>query len=297
MNQQQNHNRYIGTAGEPGKGPSLIIIAGMHGNEPAGIHATKFLFDFITNNKLQVNGFIAALKGNLSALEKGVRFIDQDLNRLWTVDHLNNSNDTNIREIRELRELKTELDKIITSSSLLLDLHTFSAQSGIFSMPSDNDLSRNSAAALGVPFVNRLSQVLPNTAVNFFAEKGISTLAFEAGNHQNQESVDNMISALFIVCASTGILNPEDIPGINTHKKHLHGTANGLPQKMELVYRYKLDDPQDFKMNPGFTNFQKITKGEKLAIHQGDPVKAPMDGYILMPLYQKIGSDGFFIVQ
>jgi succinylglutamate desuccinylase len=49
-------------------------------------------------------------------------------------------------------------------------------------------------------------------------------------------------------------------------------------------------------MLPGFKNFQKIQKAEKLATNVNGSIVSDLDGYILMPLYQHIGEDGFFIV-
>jgi succinylglutamate desuccinylase len=50
-------------------------------------------------------------------------------------------------------------------------------------------------------------------------------------------------------------------------------------------------------MLPGFNNFDKIVKGQPLAKDKNGPIYASIDGYILMPLYQKQGEDGFFIIQ
>ena len=50
-------------------------------------------------------------------------------------------------------------------------------------------------------------------------------------------------------------------------------------------------------MNPGFANFQKIKKGQKLAKSGNIDVKAIESGKILMPLYQAQGEDGFLIIR
>jgi len=64
-----------------------------------------------------------------------------------------------------------------------------------------------------------------------------------------------------------------------------------------LKLRYKIDEEEDFVMEPGFTNFQRIFKGQVLAKNNKGDVLSPVDGNIFMPLYQKQGNDGFFIVQ
>jgi hypothetical protein len=50
-----------------------------------------------------------------------------------------------------------------------------------------------------------------------------------------------------------------------------------------------------FAMNPGFENFQPVRRGQILARNNKGEIRAPENGLILMPLYQKLGEDGFFI--
>ena len=50
-------------------------------------------------------------------------------------------------------------------------------------------------------------------------------------------------------------------------------------------------------MKPGYRNFQRITKGEELAMDKKGPIYAPKEGMIIMPLYQNSGNDGFFLVE
>ena len=47
-------------------------------------------------------------------------------------------------------------------------------------------------------------------------------------------------------------------------------------------------------MQPGYTNFQLIKKGELLAKSNGEQVFAKYSSRIFMPLYQSQGNDGFF---
>ena len=50
-------------------------------------------------------------------------------------------------------------------------------------------------------------------------------------------------------------------------------------------------------MNLGFLNFQRIKKGQKLALSNSKDVIAYKNGRILMPQYQKQGDDGFFTIR
>ena len=65
----------------------------------------------------------------------------------------------------------------------------------------------------------------------------------------------------------------------------------------ELLYVHPIAADDDFVMHPGFKNFQPIAKGELLASDKNGEIKAKQDGRILMPLYQKQGEDGFFLIQ
>ena len=50
-------------------------------------------------------------------------------------------------------------------------------------------------------------------------------------------------------------------------------------------------------MKEGFKNFDRIEKGQLLATDRHGNILSPTDGLILMPLYQKQGENGFFIVR
>jgi len=61
-------------------GPMLIVLGGIHGNEPAGLLALEPLIDGLA---LAAGDFVA-LSGNRAALAAGVRYIERDLNRGWS---------------------------------------------------------------------------------------------------------------------------------------------------------------------------------------------------------------------
>jgi len=50
-------------------------------------------------------------------------------------------------------------------------------------------------------------------------------------------------------------------------------------------------------MYPDYKNFQKVSKGEVIAKDKNGEIVAPVDALILMPLYQKQGDDGFFLIK
>ena len=50
-------------------------------------------------------------------------------------------------------------------------------------------------------------------------------------------------------------------------------------------------------MEPGFRNFDPVRRAQILATDRDGEITAPESGLIMMPLYQKQGNDGFFIVR
>ena len=65
------------------EGPLLVLFAGIHGNEPAGIRAIDGLAEELMARSEEFLGTLYVITGNQRALELGVRYIDTDLNRLW----------------------------------------------------------------------------------------------------------------------------------------------------------------------------------------------------------------------
>src|SRR6185295_11422853 len=69
-------------------GPTLIIVGGMHGNEPAGVEAARVVLERVRRAGCEVRGELVALRGNVRALLARRRYLSRDLNRLWTPDRV-----------------------------------------------------------------------------------------------------------------------------------------------------------------------------------------------------------------
>ena len=78
--------RVFGSAGSDTSGPLMIVVAGIHGNEKAGVIASRRMLARIDREGISVHGRVVMIAGNLVALERHERFIDRDLNRMWRRD-------------------------------------------------------------------------------------------------------------------------------------------------------------------------------------------------------------------
>ena len=277
----------------------MIIVGGMHGNEINGVEAIKLVLPDLKKVFDENAGEIWFLKGNEPALKAGERFIEKDLNRLWLDEYIHDT-DTSIADFQSLRVLHDLIVNDIChgqfDNCFFLDLHTFSALSGIFAIPAGNKKSLEFARSFGVPFIEHLSDSLPGTALSYFGQKGMTSVVFEGGTHNSIEATRNLSAGIWHALAQGGFIS-EELPEVKQSRQLLIDISEELPHHLELTYRHKLDQYQNFKMNPGYYNFKPINKTESLAVQNQKVVESPSSGFILMPLYQKKGSDGFFIVK
>jgi succinylglutamate desuccinylase len=64
-------------------GPVVVIFSGIHGNELAGLHASRRLAETLSKDTGRLKGSVYMVSGNLKAIRQGVRYLDRDLNRIW----------------------------------------------------------------------------------------------------------------------------------------------------------------------------------------------------------------------
>lgn len=296
--------RVIGEVGN-GKGKLLIAIGGMHGNELAGIAACERVFDILENHPASdIRGKFIAFRGNCAALEVKKRFVDKDLNRIWTKEDITHAKTEKASELSAEHKELLELHQIINdeiakgySEVVIIDLHTTSANGGVFIACTDDEIHKKIVRRLHVPVILNLAEDLEGTAMQYFWDAGHVAFAFEGGNHYNPESVNNMESALWLCLEFMGIVSRRKFNNIDFHDRRLIRSTEDLPHFCMLIHHHPIQEHDEFEMNSGYVNFQHIAKGEILAKDKNGNILSPDDGRILMPLYQKQGTDGFFIVQ
>jgi len=295
--------RVLATLGRRDRGPTLIVVGAIHGNEPAGWRACRRVADALRDRDDRVAGRVVFLTGNRAALAAGCRFVDRDLNRAWTrplIDRIRAEGPGVDVEDVEQADLLRVLDDLVETSSgetFLLDLHTTSAGGGPFSTVADSLPAREIALKVPVPLVLGLEEMVDGTLHDWISELGVITMAFESGQHDEEAAVDRAEAAVWIVLEATGLVAAEDLPELAPARRLLAKDGAGLPPALEMRYRHPVDPADAFVMAPGWENYQPIRRGEALGADREGPVLAPERGRMLMPLYQAQGEDGFFIVR
>tara|TARA_R100001460_G_scaffold108366_1_gene159246 strand:+ start:1463 stop:2431 length:969 start_codon:yes stop_codon:yes gene_type:complete len=299
--------RIIGKIEGKKPGPTIIALAGVHGNEPTSIKAVEHVLEKVTGLEDKFNGTFIGIRGNLEALSKGERFIDEDMNRIWFTSILDKVRRTPFGEIltAERRETKAVLeiiDPIILNENknetvIFADLHTFSAETGLFAISSREKKNVDLLSKLNVPLIFGIEKALHGTALKYIQSTGNIGFAFEAGMHFSESAEFNATAGIYALLNASGCLDLSHIPDYEPYHDFLAQQTAGLPKKVEFIYKHIIEEDDEFVMRPGFKNFDKIKKGDWLANDKLGRIEAQAEGYILMPLYQEQGDDGFFIVK
>ena len=280
-------------------GPTLIFIGGVHGNEPSGVFALHEVLDSLKVKKEILSGNIYALCGNITALQKGIRYQKKDLNRIWNLEHIeetySSKDSLEHSEMKEASELFERIDTILKEESgpfYFIDLHTTSSPTEPFITVNDNLLNRKFTQQYPVPLLLGIEEYLEGTFLNYINDLGYVAFGFESGQHDALVAIENHIAFVYLSLVFAGCLLKSEIT-FEKHYKLLSETTNGLAPCYEIVYHYKIRQNEQFEMLPGFKNFEPIPKGLPIAISDDHSVEAPLKGNIFMPLYQKKGNDGF----
>lgn len=296
--------RVLGSYSTGRPGPNVVVTAGIHGNEPAGVEALRRVFALLSERRLPLRGTLIGLTGNLAALRQRRRFVARDLNRGWTqarVDALlardAAQDDSEDREQRELLGIFRGVFAEAREPVVFLDVHSTSAGGAPFCAIADTLRNRHIAFALPVPVILGLEELLTGTMLSFLDGLGHVSAVFEGGQNEDPVTVDNDVAAIWIALEAAGALDPADVPDRAAHLEQLRSRTRDIPHVVEVCYRHAIRSEDAFVMRPGYVNFQPIARGEPLATDCAGPVLSRHRALILMPLYQSQGDDGYFVVR
>ncbi len=291
--------RVVGRVTAPEPGPTLFVVGGLHGNEPAGLLGLERVFGRLGEIGL-ARGELVGLAGNLEALAVGRRFIDEDLNRIWLEPRLAALRDGEPVSVEErgLRDLDRELRETLARARgevYALDLHTISGPGPAFVVIDDTLLNRRFANRFPVPLVLGLDEELTGTMAHHLTAQGVIPVGFEAGQHEEAEAADRAEAAIWIALEAAGIL-ADGHAEFAAARRRLEAESRGLPIVVEVRYRHAIAPEDGFRSVQGLISFQPVRKGDPLASDRAGEVRAPLGAMVLMPLYQDQGEEGFFLV-
>jgi len=286
-------------------GPTVVVAAGIHGNEPAGLQAVVRVVSRLERDRPGIRGSLVALAGNRAALRERTRFIDDDLNRRWTPERVaalrgGPGRNAPAAEDREQIELLGALQEAVAGATgpvYFLDLHTSSAEGPPFLTVGDTMYNLRFAANFPLPRILGLEEQVDGSLLEYLNDLGCVTLGVEAGHHDAGTSVDRIEAVLWLALLHAGLLPAGALPDAEGSRRLLAEAGRGLPRLLEVRRRHAISPEDGFRMEPGYGNFHPVAKGQLLARDEHGLVLAPESGRLLLPLYQGKGSDGFFIAR
>ncbi len=284
------------------------MVGGLHGNEPAGVRALERVVRKVRDRRDRLRGDFVALAGNIEALRQGRRFLSYDLNRVWTPSRIealrasvgNGSAGGGAREDRaalRLLHVMEEVSRRRRGDAFLLDIHTTSSGGASFTTASELARHRRFAMEIPAPLVLKLDEHLEGTLTSYLDLQGYTAAVFECGQHEEAQASVRAEDAIWLAVRAGGLLGRADVPEAERGYRRLEAAYRKLPHVLEMRYRHAVSARDRYRTRPGFYNFQVVREGQVIGDDRSGEVVAPEDGRLLMPLYQELGEDGFFIVR
>jgi succinylglutamate desuccinylase len=250
----------------------LIVIGGVHGNEPAGIRAIERLSTLIENDDWKVDCSIYGLIGNPRAVEKNVRFVDENLNRAFGRSIQGSYEHTRAQEIGMwLAHLAQRHPR-----AHLLDLHSVSIGETCMAITLQDAQKKVLQSVSPIPFkLIAPPEVIPGTLVGYAESLGMTGLVIECGNHSSPHGESVAM---------------EHIERVLEHLHALVRAATSFKQVNEYdgpMRTYRLTAP----IKPGAAFVWTIPVSSELFVTRGAVFAkddtghhvAPEDSFIIMP--------------
>jgi succinylglutamate desuccinylase len=231
------------------------------------------------------------------------------MNRVWTESRVvdlearaarHEAGDTSValdeEDVEQLEILAACREAIARARGpvFLIDMHTTSAHGLPFILFGDTLRQRAFASPIPLPICIGLQEQVDGVLCSYWTAQGCTTFSVEGGQHDDPGSIDNLEAVLLLAADSAGLFGS----GLLTETVNAHALLErrrgNIPRVLEVVSRHAIGPNDGFVMGPGFQNLARVKKGQLLAKDRSGAIRAPKDGFVLMPLYQGQGADGFF---
>jgi predicted deacylase len=272
---------YVYTYDSGTPGPHVMINALTHGNEVCGAITVKALLDLEVRPR---RGKLTLSFANIDAYRTfdrrkpdASRYVDQDFNRVWTAEKLDDKSATSV-ELRRARALRPVVDTV----DALLDLHSMHEKSAplIVSGPLEKGIAL--ARALGAPATVISDEGHPEgRRMRDYAGFGDpqsprNALLVECGQHWEASAVTVAKDSTARFLVLSGVLDEADLP------------AEWFAPKPEAMKVIRVTAPvvaksMDFRFAGAYTGLETFEKaGTVIAWNDGEPVVTPYDNCVLV---------------
>ena len=304
-------SRVVGAYEGDRAGPTMIVVGGVHGNEPGGIVAAQRTLERLESERpSSFRGRLVALAGHLGALGLGdptIRYLERDLNRMCSREGVERARglDASARsaEERELVELIDAIEREVGSARggvVVLDLHSVSSESPPFVFVEDSLPARRLARSFEVPIVLGFEEELRGLLVDYCTnELGVVSALVEGGLHDRPETAEALELSVRLGLDHAGMwpLEREERGAV---RRRIERWGGGGGRVYDVRHRHEIVC-DTFKISSGMRALDRVRRARTVIAEDCDgPVRAAINGLLFMPNRQPRalpGDDGFFIVR
>jgi predicted deacylase len=271
---------YIHTFDSDVAGPHAMILALTHGNEVSGaITVDKLLRSGIRPAKGRLTlGF-----GNVDAYYRfdssdpdASRFIDEDMNRVWSTTRLDSSDDS--MELRRARALRPVIDSV----DFLLDLHSMHEEAPPLMLSGPLAKGIRFAIDIGVPEHVIVDAGHANGKrlrdYGAFGDPASpkNALLIETGQHFSIRSKEVALEAASRFLIKTGVVAAADLADFTQH-------AKPVAQQVLQVTLPVIASTMDFAFTQDFRGLELIERAGTVIARDGDKeITTPYDNCVIV---------------
>lgn len=300
---------------DAGPGPTLVVVGGVHGNEPAGLIAARRVIERLADARpAAMRGRIVALAGNLAALAGATpetpppRFLDRDMNRIFDPETIAGVRSREpallAAEEAELRAFVDAFDREVRAARgpvFVLDLHTVSAPSPPFIGVEDALPARRFARRFGLPIVFGLEEELEGLLMDWTTgRRGCVSMVIEGGAHDDPASIDVLEAGVWTALHAAEALPIREIDHRVDPRALLKRAAGARAGRAYDIRHRQVVCRSDFLVRAPLRAFDRVRRGDLIAVEGDERILAPLGGVLFMPNRQRVrrpGDDAFFIVR
>lgn len=278
-------------SGRPG--PDAMINSVIHGNELCGAIALDTL---LRAGLRPTRGRLTVAFVNPDAYRRfdperptRSRFVDEDMNRVWTSERLDGGDDS--VELRRARALRPFYDRV----ERLLDIHSMGTYSEPILLVHGLEKEIQFARSMGYPATVASGsghiegrRLIEYAAFNDPANDRIAVL-IECGQHWARKTADVAIDAVLYFLAVLDMVDPGFVA------EHQRGAKPEQQTLLEVTdgYAIRTDDFYFIKKYKGLDLFPKA--GEVFAVDGGEELRTPYDNCVLvMPNHHAVKGQRVF---
>nr|WP_314900326.1 succinylglutamate desuccinylase [uncultured Deefgea sp.] len=263
----------------------VVISCGVHGNETAPVELVEQLIEQVCAGAIKVRARVLFIFGNVAALRLGQRFVEEDMNRLFSrTPDVEDGVEKRRAAMLEMHVMRFFQAGGEGRSRLHYDLHTAIHGSliekfAIYPLPKPNkSFSAMEIARLSMAGVDTvLLQSTTSSTFSFFTSRQCDAASFtvELGSARpfgQNKGIDLSKMAAYLQGLIQGVLpEPELVPA----HVQIFRVSREIPKK-SMDFKFAIDGKTD--------NFTPLPMGMVLAVDQGESfVVTESDARIIFP--------------